>query len=367
MAFLLHAEVKSPQAPASRLLGRHPGAPEASNSQEQTLLAQVSESKQKLKRFQQQRKLVHEEAVAAKERAMALSKRASQTELKEAVLEEEADMDWEQHHHRLPSTDGLKSDAEKKGEMDRVNHHRQVGKKLVEVQAQIDAEVAAFSAAQEKKRKDEERRRADEYFARLKRTEQEAREEKKRLRKQMEKDVFAKLERKAMDAERNRIISKKERQKILEKKEAEEDFVIREETKRLQLKKDTFDRDLTKRQQVLMEEEAERIAKLEEAKRQWREQEDERLAIEESARQRFKARSKHFASQRREQALSAELRRLHTAAGLEKILIAKETSEANANRVKEELEAKRNVRATEKFEEEKKNAKEQQGFTLKFW
>lgn len=54
-------------------------------------------------------------------------------------------------------------------------------------------------------------------------------------------------------------------------------------------------------------------------------QEDERLAIEESARQRFKARSKHFASQRREQALSAELRRLHTAAGLEKILIAKET------------------------------------------
>lgn len=97
--------------------------------------------------------------------------------------------DWEQHHHRLPSTDGLKSDAEKKGEMDRVNHHRQVGKKLVEVQAQIDAEVAAFSAAQEKKRKDEERRRADEYFARLKRTEQEAREEKKRLRKQMEKDV----------------------------------------------------------------------------------------------------------------------------------------------------------------------------------
>jgi len=338
-----------------------------SNPQEQTLVDQVKESKQALRRTQHQRKLVHEEAVAAKERAMALSKRASQTELKEAVLEEEAGMDWEQHHHRLPSTDALKSDAEKKGEIDRVQHHRNVGKKLVEVQAAIDAEVAAFEAAQEKKRKDEARRRADEYFDRLKRAQQEAKEEKKRLRHQMEKDVFAKLERRAMDAERNRIIAKKERQKILEKKEAEEDFVIREEAKRLQLKKEAFEKELTRRQQELLEEEAERKAKLEESKRQWREQEDERLAAEDMARRRFKARSKHFASQRREQALSAELRRLHTETGLEKILVAKETSEANANRLREELEAKRNARATEKYEEEKKNAKQQQGFTLKFW
>lgn len=82
----------------------------------------------------------------------------------------------------------------------------------------------------------------------------------------------AKLNRKALDAERNRKIALKEQKKILFKKEAEEDFVLREEARILREKKEQYDRDVARRLQEEAEEEADRKAKLEEAKSQWREQ-----------------------------------------------------------------------------------------------
>ena len=90
---------------------------------------------------------------------------------------------------------------------------------------------------------------------------------------------------------------------------------------------------------------------LEEAKQQWRDQEAERLANEEAARQRFKDRSRQFASSRRERAVAAEIRRLKVVEGAEKILIARETTEANARLQEEKAEAKRNQQAIEKYED----------------
>lgn len=92
MAGIPHPEIKRPGAPATMLLGRQPGMPSASNPQEQLLLLELEEKKRANKRAQQQRRMIREEAEATKLRTMEIRRHASQTELKEAVLDEEQDL-----------------------------------------------------------------------------------------------------------------------------------------------------------------------------------------------------------------------------------------------------------------------------------
>ena len=92
MAGILHVEAKNPATPDSRLLGRHPGMPDASSPREKQMLDELQARKWATMRAQRQRKLVREEAMATKERTNELRKSAMLTELKRAVLDEEADM-----------------------------------------------------------------------------------------------------------------------------------------------------------------------------------------------------------------------------------------------------------------------------------
>ena len=176
-------------SPASRLLGRAPGTPTAGSAKEQALLAELESKKQATKRAQLQRKAAHEEAVAAAERKAALRKRAQATEQAASIHHEECQQDWSESHRRLPPSEALRSNAERKRLVDASKAHRKIGKQMTAMQAEIDAEVAAFAESMRKKKKAAERMEAAAYRAKVEREAEEERAEAKRLRNQMETEI----------------------------------------------------------------------------------------------------------------------------------------------------------------------------------
>ena len=172
------------------------------------------------------------------------------------------------------------TEAEKKQEADLKTLQKEIGAALANTQKAIDDEAAAFEKKQRAKATAEERRKREEVRRRVAEEEAEAKAEAKRARAEMTAQLKDKMARKEAFDTRKKELAAMERRQLVAAKEHQEEFVRRSLSEWEKNKKETFSKDLARRQREELEEAAEIKKKLKEAQRDWQSQEAVRLAVE---------------------------------------------------------------------------------------
>lgn len=304
---------------------RLPPEPKSRSASKETELRKQLDAKNKaIKLAARKRKQAEAEALQAQTRRSQIMRAAEKKGQMAAVVGAEHYVQT----RRKPAGVPAQSAAEMKAARDAEKMHKDITKILQRTQNEIDEEAKQFQAKLAAKKKAEEKRKREEVRKRVEEEAAAEREHAKAIRLQMKAEIAEKQARQDAFERRKKDLAAKERKLLLAAKDKEEEHVHQALSDWKRHKDATYSKELATRRADVARAEAERKAKLRQAQKEWRAQEEVRLAAEAAMAKRRAEETAHFHERLRERVVQEAIVAAERTAEQERILAARASKDA---------------------------------------